>query len=123
MNKIPVAIREHIGNPPEIYIRAKKIVIIDEAQRIENIGLRLKLITDQISDIQLIATGSSSFDLANKVNEPLTGRKWEYKMYPLSFKEMVNHHGLLDEKRLIPIVWCMVIIQMSLHIPVQKAKY
>ena len=80
----------------------KKIVITDEAQRIENIGLRLKLITDQISDIQLIATGSSSFDLANKVNEPLTGRKWEYKMYPLSFKEMVNHHGLLDEKRLIP---------------------
>ena len=61
-----------------------------------------KKITDQISDIQLIATGSSSFDLANKVNEPLTGRKWEYKMYPLSFKEMVNHHGLLDEKRLIP---------------------
>ena len=47
-------------------------------QRIENIGLRLKLITDQISGIQLIATGSSSFDLANKVNEPLTGRKWEY---------------------------------------------
>ena len=45
----------------------------------------------------MIATGSSSFDLANKVNEPLTGRKWEYKMYPLSFQEMVNHHGLLDE--------------------------
>lgn len=81
---------------------SKKIIIIDEAQRIENIGLRLKLITDQIHGIQLIATGSSSFDLANKVNEPLTGRKWEYKMYPLSFGEMVNHHGLLDEKRLLP---------------------
>lgn len=80
----------------------KTYVIIDEAQRIPNIGLRLKLITDQIPDVQLIATGSSSFDLANKVNEPLTGRKWEYKMYPLSFGEMVEHHGLLDEKRLIP---------------------
>lgn len=80
----------------------KKIIIIDEAQRIENIGLRLKLITDQIGEIQLIATGSSSFDLANRVNEPLTGRKWEYNMYPLSFEEMVNHHGLLDEKRLLP---------------------
>lgn len=80
----------------------KKIVIIDEAQRIEDIGLRLKLITDQLPDIQLIATGSSSFDLANKVNEPLTGRKWEYKMYPLSFAEMVNHHGLLEEKRMLP---------------------
>lgn len=69
-----------------------KTVIIDEAQRIEDIGIRLKLITDQLPDIQLIATGSSSFDLANKINEPLTGRKWEYKMYPLSFEEMVNHH-------------------------------
>lgn len=81
---------------------SKKIIIIDEAQRIENIGIRLKLITDQISGIQLIATGSSSFDPANKVNEPLTGRKWEYRMFPLSFGEMVNHHGLLDEKRLLP---------------------
>jgi len=80
----------------------KKVVVIDEAQRIEDIGLRLKLITDQMPDVQLIATGSSSFDLANKINEPLTGRKWEYTMYPLSFGEMVDHHGLLDEKRLIP---------------------
>lgn len=81
---------------------SKKIVVLDEAQRIENIGLRLKLITDTMPDIQLIATGSSSFDLANKINEPLTGRKWEYKMFPISFNEMVLHHGLLEEKRLIP---------------------
>ena len=80
----------------------KKIIVIDEAQRIEDVGLRLKLITDQIKDVQLIATGSSSFDLANKVNEPLTGRKWEYQMYPLSFGEMVSYHGLLEEKRLLP---------------------
>lgn len=80
----------------------KKIVIIDEAQRIENIGLRLKLIIDSIPEVQLIATGSSSFELANKVNEPLTGRKWEYKMFPLSFSEMVQHHGLLEEKRMMP---------------------
>ena len=82
-------------------IGSKKAVIIDEAQRIEDIGLRLKLITDRLPHVQLIATGSSSFDLANKVNEPLTGRKWEYKMFPLSFAEMVNHHGLLEEKRLL----------------------
>ena len=80
----------------------KKIVIIDEAQRIPEIGIRLKLITDQIPEVQLIATGSSSFDLAGKVNEPLTGRKWEYTMYPVAFGEMVLHHGLLEEKRLIP---------------------
>lgn len=80
----------------------KKIVIIDEAQRINDIGLRLKLITDQIKDVQLIATGSSSLELANKINEPLTGRKWEYKMFPFSFGEMVEYHGLLKEKRLLP---------------------
>ncbi|PWA09918.1 ATP-binding protein [Flavobacterium laiguense] len=80
----------------------KKVIVIDEAQRIEEIGLRLKLIIDSMPEVQLIATGSSSFDLANKVNEPLTGRKWEYKMYPLSFSEMVSHHGLLEEKRMLP---------------------
>jgi predicted AAA+ superfamily ATPase len=80
----------------------KKIIIIDEAQRISNIGLRLKLITDEIPEVQLITTGSSSFDLAGEVKEPLTGRKWEFTMYPVTFKEMVNNHGLLEEKRLIP---------------------
>jgi len=60
------------------------------------------LITDNIPEIQLFVSGSSSLDLANKINEPLTGRKWEYMMYPVSFGEMVNYHGLLTEKRLIP---------------------
>lgn len=80
----------------------KKTIVIDEAQRITDIGLRMKLITDQIPEVQLIVTGSSAFELANKLNEPLTGRKWEYKMYPISFGEMVKHHGLLEEKRMIP---------------------
>lgn len=80
----------------------KKIVVIDEAQRISDIGLKLKLITDEIPEIQLIATGSSAFELANKVNEPLTGRKWEYKLFPLCFSEMVDSHGLLEENRLMP---------------------
>lgn len=80
----------------------KRIVVIDEAQRIENVGIKLKLITDQLSHIQLIATGSSAFDLANKINEPLTGRKWEYQMLPVAFSEMVLHHGLLEEKRMLP---------------------
>jgi len=80
----------------------KKIVVIDEAQRIPDVGLKLKLITDTMPGIQLIATGSSSFELANSVNEPLTGRKWEYKLFPLSFEEMTGHHGMLEETRLIP---------------------
>lgn len=78
-----------------------QIVFIDEAQRVSNIGLTLKLFTDQLKDIQVIATGSSAFELSNKVNEPLTGRKYEFMLYPLCFKEMVDHHGLLEEKRLL----------------------
>ena len=81
----------------------KKLVVIDEAQRIENVGLKLKLIIDQIPEIQLIATGSSAFELANKINEPLTGRKWEYKLFPVSFSEMVDHHGFMEENRMLPI--------------------
>jgi predicted AAA+ superfamily ATPase len=52
--------------------------------------------------VQLIATGSSAFELQNRLNEPLTGRKWEYKLFPLSFAEMVANNGLLQEKRLLP---------------------
>jgi len=83
-------------------LSGKRLLVIDEAQRIKDIGLRMKLVTDQIKDVQLVATGSSSFELANRLNEPLTGRKWEYNLYPLSFGEMVNHHGLLTELNLIP---------------------
>ena len=78
-----------------------KIVFIDEAQRVPNIGLTLKLFTDQLKDIQVIATGSSAFELSSQVNEPLTGRKYEFMLYPLCFSEMVAHHGLLTEKRLL----------------------
>lgn len=83
--------------------KGNRIVILDEAQRIKDIGVRLKLIADSDSDIQIIATGSSAFELANKVNEPLTGRKWEYQMFPLSFGEMVAHHGKLKEMRMLPM--------------------
>jgi predicted AAA+ superfamily ATPase len=76
-----------------------RIIIIDEAQSILNIGLKLKVFTDHFKEIQLIATGSSSFDLANRINEPLTGRKWEYSLFPLSFSEMANHHNLLEEHK------------------------
>ena len=82
-------------------IGKRHTIVIDEAQRIDDIGLKLKLITDNLPEVQLVATGSSSFELANKINEPLTGRKWQYQMFPLSFAEMVNHHGLLQEKMLL----------------------
>lgn len=76
----------------------QKIVFIDEAQRVKNIGLTLKLITDEMPDAQLFVTGSSSLELANEVNEPLTGRKWEYMLYPISWKELLDHAGFLETK-------------------------
>ncbi len=79
----------------------KRVVVIDEAQRIPNIGLTMKLITDQLPEIQLIATGSSAFELADKTSEPLTGRKYEFHLYPLSFEEMSGEFGLIEERRLL----------------------
>jgi len=76
-----------------------KILFLDEAQRITDIGIKLKLITDELPGIKIIASGSSSFELANRINEPLTGRKWEFCLTPLSFQELVAHHGLLEERR------------------------
>ncbi len=72
---------------------AFKIVFIDEAQRIEDIGLTLKIITDQFPHIQLYVSGSSSFELGNKLNEPLTGRKWEYELFPISWEEYESKVG------------------------------
>ncbi len=78
-----------------------KILVIDEAQHIPEIGITLKLITDNIQDIQVIATGSSALDLLDKINEPLTGRKFEYRLFPMSFGELSDHHGSIEEKRLL----------------------
>lgn len=69
-----------------------EIIFIDEAQRIENIGLTIKMIVDAKLGKQIIVTGSSSLDLGNKINEPLTGRKWEHKLFPLSWREIRNEY-------------------------------
>ena len=79
----------------------KTLVVIDEAQRITNIGITLKLLVDNFSHLQLLVTGSSSLELANHLKEPLTGRKYEYNIYPISFSEMVEQHGFLEERRLL----------------------
>jgi uncharacterized protein len=70
------------------YLGERKLVVIDEAQRIENVGLTLKLLVDTYPDMQVIATGGSSFDLANKISEPLTGRAWVFHMQPLALSEI-----------------------------------
>lgn len=84
------------------YFGNNNLIIIDEAQIIDGIGSKIKLITDYLKDVQVIATGSSAFDIKNKTNEPLTGRKWELHLFPMAFSEMVKYHGLIEEKRLLP---------------------
>ena len=76
-----------------------KIVFIDEAQRISGIGLTAKIITDQLKDVQLWISGSSSFELGHTLNEPLTGRKWQYELYPISWTEYEQKHGYLQSRQ------------------------
>lgn len=98
-------VRELFSNTTSTNLKAifadARIIVIDEAQRIENIGITIKLVTDHLPDIQLIATGSSAFELANKINEPLTGRKFEFLLFPLSFQELSQSSGLLEETRML----------------------
>jgi predicted AAA+ superfamily ATPase len=94
------------------------LVFIDEAQRIKNIGIKLKLITDQMKNVQLLVSGSSALELASKMNEPLTGRKWEYQMFPVSWKELHEYLGHIDahaqlEQRLIYGMYPEVITQQG----------
>lgn len=76
-----------------------KLAIIDEAQQIPNIGKKLKLLCDNKPELQIIATGSSSFDLLNSTNEPLTGRKRVFQLFPISYNEIIESKGLLEAKR------------------------
>jgi predicted AAA+ superfamily ATPase len=78
-----------------------KIVMIDEAQRVKNIGITLKLFHDKIKDVQLIVTGSSSLELTGETSEPLTGRKFEYFLFPISTEEMISNTDRTVEKRLL----------------------
>ena len=74
-----------------------KFIVIDEAQRVKDIGLTLKILHDNFPDVQFAVTGSSSLDLSNTINEPLTGRKFEYNLFPFSTNELINHTNMLDE--------------------------
>lgn len=76
-----------------------ELLVIDEAQKVDNIGLALKLIVDNIPAVQVVATGSSAFELHNRLNEPLTGRKFKYNMYPVSCGEIIETFGTIEERR------------------------
>lgn len=77
------------------------IVFIDEAQRVQNIGITLKLLIDNYPEKQVVVTGSSAIELSNSINEPLTGRKYEYVLFPFSVEELVTENGLQEEQRLL----------------------
>ncbi len=99
------SIRQSLLSPNTEEIRTilgeHKIVFIDEAQRIDGVGLTLKIITDQFKEVQLFVSGSSSFDLGNKINEPLTGRKWEYELFPISWEEFEKKEGFVKSEQQI----------------------
>lgn len=78
----------------QAYLGQAKVIVIDEAQRIAGIGLTAKLIIDQLPGKQLLITGSSALEIANHINEPLTGRKWEYRLFPISWAELSGYETL-----------------------------
>lgn len=92
-DKTSTQLKQFIGN--------NRLVVIDEAQRVRNIGLTLKLLVDNFPDIQVIATGSSSFELSNNIKEPLTGRKIEFRLYPLSIIELSQIYSDIEINRLL----------------------
>ena len=78
-----------------------KTVVLDEAQRINSVGLVVKLLVDDNPDVQFIVTGSSALELAAGISESMTGRKYDLNLYPLSFEELAAENGLLTEIRMI----------------------
>lgn len=115
-----IDVREALTNKSSTELKAflgnYKLVVLDEAQRVKNIGLTLKLLADNYPEIQIIATGSSSFDLSNKVVEPLTGRHIEFLLYPFSMNELNIYFGShkstrLLERRLIYGMYPGIVVQ------------
>lgn len=92
----PLRLKQFIGEDIQF-------VVLDEAQYIKNIGINLKLLIDTYPDLQIIATGSSSFDLANEIKEPLTGRVWEFFLPAFTLEELEQHYdryalpGILED--------------------------
>jgi predicted AAA+ superfamily ATPase len=100
LNADELLVRERLSDASADRLRSimgnASLVIIDEAQRVKNIGLTLKIIVDQLPDVKVIATGSSALDLASEINEPLTGRKYEFNLFPVSWQEWSAHTGALE---------------------------
>ncbi len=103
LNADDLRVRQDLSNIDLATLRniigKNKVVFIDEAQRVHNIGLVLKLITDELAEIKLLVSGSSALELANEINEPLTGRKREFIMFPISWQEYADYIGSYEASR------------------------
>jgi len=100
-------VRELLGNPSSTRLKhafyGYRYVIIDEAQGIHDVGLTIKVVVDRLPDLQVVASGSSAFELANRTSEPLTGRKFEFMLFPFSFSEMVEEKEFFHENSMLPL--------------------
>lgn len=98
-------IRGKLNNPTSSELGAEtataNMILIDEAQRVPNIGVTLKLLVDNFPEKQVVVTGSSAIGLSNSINEPLTGRKYEYVMYMFSAEELIQEFGASEERRML----------------------
>lgn len=98
-------VRRKLAEPTSTQLGAEAanadLILIDEAQRVQNIGITLKLLVDNYPEKQVVVTGSSAIELSNSINEPLTGRKYEYVMFPFSAEELIKEFGASEERRML----------------------
>lgn len=98
---IRAALTEKTSTELKEFFGRKKLIVLDEAQQVKNIGHTLKIIADTLPETQMLATGSSSFELSDKIAEPLTGRKREFLLYPFSFQELASFYSEIEMDRLL----------------------
>ena len=98
-------VRKKLNEPTSTELGAETanvdLILIDEAQRVKNIGITLKLLIDNYPEKQVVVTGSSAIELSSSINEPLTGRKYEYVMFPFSSEELIREFGATEERRML----------------------
>lgn len=104
------------------YLKDAEFVVLDEAQHIKSIGLILKILVDTYPEIQILATGSSSFDLANNVGEPLVGRAWQFILYPLSIKEILDNSSFHEASSNLDSMLLYGLYPSIYKLPYEQAK-
>jgi len=105
LNADDASVRAQFEKPDGLQLdrlfRTTELLVIDEVQRINNAGLTLKILADQLKHLHVIATGSSAFELRDKIKESMVGRAFEYKLFPFSTQELIDHTSFFEEQRLL----------------------